>query len=946
MEKQEVGVNYWDAENNVQAGEGKVTVDADANNVNTSALTDVPEGYELVTTGDVAINGGWIFVEVRPVEKQEVGVNYWDAENNVQAGEGKVTVDADANNVNTSALTDVPEGYELVTTGDVAINGGWIFVEVRPVEKQEVGVNYWDAENNVQAGEGKVTVDAGANNVNTSALTDIPEGYELVNTGDIVINDGWIFVEVRPVAAETTIVNVVFVDENGKEIGGGDFIVDKDGDGIFNYSELTLPVGYELVESGDAFVSEETFEVKVQKIVKGSIINVVYMYNGQSVGGGDFIVDEDGDGIFNYSELTVPEGYKLEKTGDDFVKENETYFLNVDKIVEGTKINVVFVDENNNNLGGGDFIVDKDGDGIANYSELDLPVGYKLVTLGDFFVNDYKEDTLTVTVEKIQKGTIINVVYKDAVGNNLGGGDFVVDVDGDGVANYGELPLPEGYKLVETGDFFVKEGESYEITLDKIVEGTIINVVYTCNGENLGGGDFIVDKDGDGVANYSELVLPAGYELIETGDFFVEEGKSYTIELQKIEKGTIINVVYTCNGENLGGGDFIVDKDGDGIANYSELDLPVGYKLAVTGDFFVEEGKSYVIELQKEVEGTIINVVYTCDGQNLGGGDFIVDKDGDGIANYSELDLPVGYELVVTGDFFVEAGKSYTVELQKIVEGTIINVVYTCNGENLGGGDFVVDKDGDGVANYSELDLPVGYELVVTGDFFVEEGKTYTIELQKIMEGTIINVVYTCNGENLGGGDFVVDKDGDGVANYSELDLPVGYELVVTGDFFVEEGKTYTIELQKIMEGTIINVVYTCNGENLGGGDFVVDKDGDGIANYSELDLPVGYELVVTGDFFVEAGKSYTIELRKIAETEETTDPSETEETTDASETEETTDASETEETTDSSKETTQNDNQKADTPKTGDNAPIAAAAGVMTVAAGAVVAILNKKFK
>ena len=50
-----VGVNYWDIENDVQAGEGKVTVDADATQVNTSALADVPNGYEIASTGDVDI---------------------------------------------------------------------------------------------------------------------------------------------------------------------------------------------------------------------------------------------------------------------------------------------------------------------------------------------------------------------------------------------------------------------------------------------------------------------------------------------------------------------------------------------------------------------------------------------------------------------------------------------------------------------------------------------------------------------------------------------------------------------------------------------------------------------------------------------------------------------------------------------------------------------------
>ena len=77
-----------------------------------------------------------------------------------------------------------------------------------------------------------------------------------------------------------------------------------------------------------------------------------------------------------------------------------------------------------------------DDDGIANFSELDVPEGYKLVVTGDFFVADYTGQTNEIKVEKIQKGTIINVVFEDRQGNNLGGGDYLVDEDGDGVANY------------------------------------------------------------------------------------------------------------------------------------------------------------------------------------------------------------------------------------------------------------------------------------------------------------------------------------------------------------------------------------------------------------------------------------------------------------------------------------------------------------------------------
>ena len=694
-------------------------------------------------------------------------------------------------------------------------------------------------------------------------------------------------------AATGTKVNVVFVDENGNTIKEETQTVDEDGDGMFKFSELTLPDGYELNGGGDQFTGEESYEVPVTETLKAAYVTITFeTKDGEVIEKVTPTPKKAPAGEIVYyvlgEDFDLPEGYKLAEgmmTTIEFPAGSVGGpTLIVEKIQTGTQINVTFVDAAGNNVGGGDVVVDEDGDGIFKYDELNeiVPDGYKLTAGGDQFVSDYAGEgkSTKVTVEKIQKGTQINVTFVDAAGTNVGGGDVLVDADGDGIFNLNEVSsiLPEGYKLVLGGDQFVSdyagEGKSTELTVEKIQKGTIINVVFEDRqGNNLGGGDYLVDEDGDGVANYSELDLPAGYKLIETGDFFVKDAADGMTVVLDRDGSAIIHVVFKSEGgKNLGGGDYFVDEDGDGVFNYSELDLPVGYELIVTGDEFVDTDKTYEITLHKINAGTIINVVFVDEeGNNLGGGDYFVDMDDDGIANFSELDVPEGYKLVVTGDFFVAdyTGQTNEIKVEKIQKGTIINVVFEDRqGNNLGGGDYLVDEDGDGVANYSELDLPAGYKLIETGDFFVKDAADgMTVVLDR--DGSaIIHVVFKSEGgKNLGGGDYFVDEDGDGVFNYSELDLPVGYELIVTGDEFVDTDKTYEITLHKINAGTIINVVFVDEeGNNLGGGDYFVDMDDDGIANFSELTLPEGYELIVTGDFFVDeyVGHSNTIVLKKI----------------------------------------------------------------------------------
>ena len=433
--------------------------------------------------------------------------------------------------------------------------------------------------------------------INANELPTIAN-YTITSQGDLLSLYGGSVIEVTVKANETqkdVIMNVQFVDETGTVVGGGDYFLPE---GVQNYSVLSqyVPVGYQMTTTGDFMVEEGgSIQVNVEKIQKDVILNVQFVdENGTVVGGGDYFVPE---GINNYSilEQYLPAGYEMTVSGD-FNTANGPLTVSVKKIVTSKTINVVFFDEAGNNLGGGDYRVDLDNDGVANYSELTLPAGYELIETGDFFVKDFEGKTNTITVKKISKGSIVNVVFVDEAGNNLGGGDYYIDADGDGIANYTEFALPEGYELITTGDFFVKdfEGKTTTITLQKIVKDTIINVVYVDEeGNVLGGGDFFVDPDGDGIANYSELTLPVGYELITTGDFFVENGASYTITLRAITteeetKAATLNVkvVDYDSREVLSAETFTSADKGQADQTYTfvygedyQVNIPKGYKL-------------------------------------------------------------------------------------------------------------------------------------------------------------------------------------------------------------------------------------------------------------------------------------------------------------------------------------------------------------------------------
>ena len=314
---QTVGINYWDIINNKQAGESQIVVDADATEVNYSLLTNIPENYELVWTGDYHIYDGWVWVEVRPAERT-VGLNYWDIVNNEQVAEGSVKVGIDDKAVNTSTFTDIPEGYELVWNGDLKINDGWVWVEVRPiVTTKEIGVNYWDVENNVQAAEGKVVVDKDANNVSVDQLTDIPEGYELTGyVGDYQINDGWIYVEVKPVPTTKTVGLNYWDIINNKQVAEGSVEVAADATNVNTSTFTDIPEGYELVWTGDLQINDGWVWVEVRPATRTVGLNYWDIVNNEQVSEGSVEVDIDATNVNTSTFTDIPEGYELVWTGD------------------------------------------------------------------------------------------------------------------------------------------------------------------------------------------------------------------------------------------------------------------------------------------------------------------------------------------------------------------------------------------------------------------------------------------------------------------------------------------------------------------------------------------------------------------------------------------------------------------------------------------------------
>ena len=198
--QRDVVINYVDEEGNNILTSG-IKLDENATYFNTSILTDVPYGWEIANVGDVPVdfetNSATVVVREK-VYQRDVVINYVDEEGNNILTSG-IKLDENATYFNTSILTDVPYGWEIANVGDVPVdfetNSATVVVRQKKYTK-DVTVKYVTEEGE-EVGTGTLVVDEKDTYINTSILTDVPEGYVIAIIGDLPIEDNTVVVTVR-----------------------------------------------------------------------------------------------------------------------------------------------------------------------------------------------------------------------------------------------------------------------------------------------------------------------------------------------------------------------------------------------------------------------------------------------------------------------------------------------------------------------------------------------------------------------------------------------------------------------------------------------------------------------------------------------------------------------------------------------------------------------------
>ena len=423
----------------------------------------------------------------------------------------------------TTVSEKCPAGYEVVNS-DYIVRDGYVYVAVKPVPTTKtIKINYYSEEENKQISEVKMEVAADAAYVNSGSLK-APDGYELVESGDFTIRDGYVYAAVRKVKAPATTKTIkinYYSEEENKQISEVKMEVAADA-AYVNSGSLKAPDGYELVLSGDLAIRDGYVYAAVKKIGSKTVkINYYSEAEEKQIAEVEMTVAPDATCV-NTSKLAAPTGYELCEQGDLPIRDGYVYAAVRKVSTKEVKINF-YCPAEKKQVAEPTIVVNADATYVNSsaYAAL-VPAGYKLAEVGDMPIRD---GYVYAEVRKVATKTIKINYYSEKEEKQIDEVEMTVPADATYV-NTSTLTAPAGYELVLAGDLPIRDGYVYA-AVRKVSTTTIkISYVDEATDKEVGTEDLVVNQ-GTTVVNFNVLKsVPAGYELCEVGDFYVGNGSA------------------------------------------------------------------------------------------------------------------------------------------------------------------------------------------------------------------------------------------------------------------------------------------------------------------------------------------------------------------------------------------------------------------------------------
>ena len=448
---------------------GAVEVPLAQKTVSTTELTDVPEGYKLVTSGTMVIDlSDTVTVEVAPKLATKILIVKYYTSTDMYLGQENVTVAMDAKTVTVDALKKVPAGYAITKIGDKAI-GGSVKVVVDPVKQPEISTNKCITVYYVNGSElvaiGAVEVPLAQKTVSTTELTDVPENYNLVTSGTMVIDlSDTVTVEVTPKLA-TKILIVKYFTSTDMYMGQENVTVAMNAETVTADALKAVPAGYAITKIGD-------------KAIGGSVKVVI-------------------------------DPIKQPETSTD--KCITVYYMSGSELIAIGAVKVPLAQKT-----------------VSTTELTDIPENYNLVTSGTMVID--LSDTVTVEVTPKPTTKKVTIIFRDADSNKVGEAFKDVAVDATTIP-LDEMIAPEGYELVRAGEI-TRDNHLYVlVNALKAASEKCVRVYYMHGNELVAIGAVKVPTEQMTVSTTELVDVPYGYHLITNGTMVIDQSDCVTVEI-------------------------------------------------------------------------------------------------------------------------------------------------------------------------------------------------------------------------------------------------------------------------------------------------------------------------------------------------------------------------------------------------------------------------------
>ena len=505
----------------------------------------IPEGFEWnddVISFDILDLDFGDILEVELDKTQTVYLKYYDESAEKQIAEVPVSLSSKVTSVDLSEINaHMPSGYVYAENqNSLPIRNGYVYIPIKK-EAKEVKINFYSEDEAKQIAEPTIEVDKDAIYVNTSAFANlVPSGYELVESGDLQIRDGYVYAAVRKVATTKEVKINFYSEKEEKQIAEPTIEVDKDATYV-NASDLAklVPSGYKLVLAGDLAIRDGYVYAAVEKVavVKYKKVKLNF-YNEKAekqVKEVTIKVKKTAKSVtVKEIQKSLPKNYTMTTTKTKLpIRDGYVYVAVTKKATAKTqKVKLNFYDEANKKQAGEITIKVKKGAKTVTLAEAKkyLPEGYTLVTTSKTLT--IRDGYVYIAVRKVKTTqTVKEILYWCDGVKVYVQKDLVVAKDATSV-NATDLEIPKGYELIEGQDLAIRDGY-VSVELRKIATTqTVKEILYWCDGvkvyvqENL-----VVAKDATSV-NATDLKIPKGYELIEGQDLAIRDG-FVSVELRK-----------------------------------------------------------------------------------------------------------------------------------------------------------------------------------------------------------------------------------------------------------------------------------------------------------------------------------------------------------------------------------------------------------------------------